>query len=309
MFATIDIGTNSVLLLVGETRPDGRINIVADEARISRLGQGICVQENLQVEAIERTISVLKEYVGICEKHHVSTIAAVGTAALREAANASAFISRAKEELNLEIEIIPPEREAWLTFMASARDFGTDALVCDIGGGSTELIWGKPSAPANKPHHEDCQFMTLPLGSVVLTERFVKSDPVTIDEFHELCAAIDQQLNQALMSLSHRHAEKLVATAGTATTIAAIEKKMTIYDHKKIHGTILEMLNIQVIIDVIKMRTLAERSKIPGLQHGREDVIFAGAIILDRVMRRLGYDTVTISDKGLRWGLFYERFA
>lgn len=326
MFATIDIGTNSTLLLVGETLPDGRIRIVADEARISRLGQGLSSRENLEPEAINRTISTLKEYRQICEKHNVSSLAAVGTAALREASNARVFLAQVKEELDLEVEIISPEREAWLTYIGSARDFGQDILVCDIGGGSTELMWGKPPHAASKTtakeentsppvpkgekiQREECLFLTIPIGSVVLTERHVKTDPIAVEEFRELCVVIDQQLNRSMLGLSHRHSDKLVATAGTATTLAAIEKRLAVFDHKKVHGCVLEMLDIQVIVDLLKARTIADRRKIPGLQSGREDVILAGAIILDRVMRRLGYDNVTVSDRGLRWGLFYERFA
>lgn len=309
MFATIDIGTNSVLLLIGDTLPDGRIRIAADEARITRLGEGLAAQETLSTAAIERTLATLKEYRDLCEKHHVSATVATATEALRRAANSNDFILRAREELGLEVEVLSPEQEAWLTFHACAREFGTDLLVCDIGGGSTEIIWGSATESKTPPESNDCQFLSLPIGSVVLTEHFIKNDPVTQEEFRELCTIVDQHLSQALHSLSHRHAGRLIATAGTATTLAAIEKQMSSFDHSKIHGTILEMLDIQVIIDELKMKSVAERQKIAGLQKGREDVILAGTIILDRVMRRIGYDIVTVSDRGLRWGLFYERFA
>ena len=302
MFATIDIGTNSVLLLIGDTLPDGRIKIAADEARITRLGEGLTAHEDLSPVAVDRTISALKDYRALCEKHRVSVAAVVATEALRRAANANDFLLKARDELGFEIEILTPEKEAWLTFHACAREFGTDLLVCDIGGGSTELVWGKLLP-------NECQYLSIPVGSVVLTEHFVKNDPVTPDEFRELCTVIDQHLGQALHSLSHRHADRLVATAGTATTLAAIEKRMASYDHSKIHGIMLEMLDVQVIIDELRMKSISERRKILGLQKGREDVILAGAIILDRIMRRLGYDVVTVSDRGLRWGLFYERFA
>lgn len=308
MFATIDIGTNSVLLLVGDTLPDGRIKIASDEARITRLGEGLTSRENLSEAAIERTISALKDYRGVCEKHHVAAIAVTGTEALRRAANAGEFLLKVKDELGFEIEILRPEQEAWFTFHACAREFGSDLLVCDIGGGSTELVWGRPQGETGSDA-ASCQYITVPIGSVVLTEHFVKNDPITPDEFRELCTIIDQHLGQALHSLSHRHADRLVATAGTATTLAAIEKKMTSFDHSKIHGMTMEMLDIQVIIDELKAKNVAERRKIPGIQKGREDVILAGSIILDRIMRRLGYDIVTVSDRGLRWGLFYERFA
>lgn len=309
MFATIDIGTNSVLLLIGDSLPDGRIRIAADEARITRLGEGLTAQENLSPAAIERTVAALKDYRQLCDKHHVSAMAVAATEALRRASNANEFLLRARDELGFEIEIVTPEQEAWLTFHACAREFGTDILVCDAGGGSTELIWGRSQPGETKSDVSSCRYLSLPIGSVMLTEHFIKNDPVTPDEFKELCTIIDQHLAQALHSLSHRHADKLIATAGTATTLAAIEKRMTSFDHSKIHGTILEMLDIQVIIDELKIKSVAERRKITGLQKGREDVILAGAIILDRVMRRLGYDVVTVSDRGLRWGLFYERFA
>lgn len=308
MFATIDIGTNSVLLLVGDTLPDGRIKIAADEARITRLGEGLTAREELSPAAIERTFAALKDYRGICEKHHVSAAAVVATEALRRATDSKEFLRKIKDELGFEIEVIPPEQEAWFTFHACAREFGSDLLVCDIGGGSTELIWGRP-AGEGKADAGSCQYLTIPIGSVVLTEHFVKNDPITPDEFRELCTIIDQHLAQSLHSLSHRHADRLVATAGTATTLAAVEKKMTSFDHSKIHGMVLEMLDVQVIIDELKSKSVSDRRKIPGIQKGREDVILAGAIILDRVMRRLGYDIVTVSDRGLRWGLFYERFA
>lgn len=309
MFATIDIGTNSVLLLIGDSLPDGRIRIAADEARITRLGEGLTAQENLSPAAIARTMEALRDYRQLCDKHHVSATASVATEALRRAANADEFLRSVRDELGFEVEVVTPEQEAWLTFHACAREFGTDILVCDIGGGSTELIWGRPQSGDSKSDVNSCQYLSMPIGSVVLTEHFVKNDPVIPDEFRELCTVIDQHLAQALHSLSHRHADKLVATAGTATTLAAIEKRMSSFDHSKIHGTVLEMLDIQVIIDELKMKSVVERRKIPGLQKGREDIILAGAIILDRVMRRLGYDVVTISDRGLRWGLFYERFA
>ncbi len=309
MFATIDIGTNSVLLLIGDSLPDGRIRIAADEARITRIGEGLTQSENLSAEAIERTLAALKEYRQLCEKHHVSASAVVATEALRRASNADQFLLRARDEMGFEIEVVTPEKEAWLTFHACAREFGTDILVCDVGGGSTELIWGRPQSGETKSETSSCQYISMPIGSVVLTEHFIKNDPVTADEFKEICTIIDQHLAQALQSLSHRHADKLIATAGTATTIAAIEKHMTSFDHSKIHGIVLEMLDVQVIIDELKMKSVAERRKIVGLQKGREDVILSGAIILDRVMRRLGYDVTTVSDRGLRWGLFYERFA
>ncbi len=306
MYATLDIGTNSILLLIGEVLPDGQITIKADEARLNRLGENLGRTEKLEPLAILRTIEVLKEFREICNKHEVSKVIACGTQALRIASNAKEFVSQIKKELGLEIEIISAKNEAWYTYAACSKDFGKDILVCDIGGGSTELIWG--NLGRQDKTGEKCHYISSPLGSVSLTERLIQTDPIEAEDFNALRSTVDEELNKALNTTVYRHAKKLVATAGTATTLASIYKKLPVYDHKAVHGTNLEMLDLQVILDNLKARSILDRSKIPGMQKGREDVILAGALILDRIMRRFGYDNVTISDKGLRWGLFYEHF-
>lgn len=307
MLATIDIGSNSTLLLIGDLKADGKVGVVADEARINRLGEGLSKYDLLYSKAIDRTIDILKEYREICKKHGVNKVIAVGTAALRTAKNADEFVSKIKEELNLEIEIISPEKEAWFTYLACEKDFGSEILVCDIGGGSTELIWRGRQQDGKKT--QDCQMLSIPVGAVNLTERVISSDPISIEEFQELCSVVDQHLNRSLSSLPRRHCEIMVATAGTATTLAAIYKKLEHFDPSKVHACTLEMLDIQVIMDILKMNDIAKRRKIPGLQKGREDVILAGSVLLDRTMRKLGYDIVTISDRGLRWGVFYQFYS
>ncbi|MFH1875208.1 MAG: Ppx/GppA phosphatase family protein [Pseudomonadota bacterium] len=306
MFATIDIGSNSTLLLIGEVLPDGQIAIKTDLAKINRLGEGVAQTEKLQPIAILRTIEVLKEYRELCNNNEVSQVIAVGTQALRTATNAKEFVSQIKKELGLEIEILSAKNEAWYTYIACAKDFGEDILVCDIGGGSTELIWG--NFGNRDKTSEKCHFLSASLGCVALTERLVQTDPISAEDFHLLRVTIDEQLNKSLNTNVYRHAKKLVATAGTATTLASIYKKLTTYDHQKVHGTNIEMLDLQVILDNLKARSVLERAKMPGMQKGREDVLLAGTLILDRIMRRFGYDNVTFSDRGLRWGLFYEHF-
>ena len=184
------------------------------------------------------------------------------------------------------------------------QSFGKDIMVCDIGGGSTELTWGILKKTDNK---DSCQFISTNLGSVSLTEKILKSDPVTKEELQDLCSTIDGQIQKALALCTYKHASTLVATSGTATTIAAIYKKLPKYDPQKIHGTKVTMLDIQVIINNLKERTIAERRKIIGMQKGREDISLAGVVILGRIMRRFGYNSVTISDHGLRWGILYEQ--
>lgn len=295
LLATIDIGTNSTLLLIGEMR-GGKIIPHEERAEITRLGKGLEASSRIDEQNAEVTIAVLRDYGAACRARSVQKIAIVGTEVLRRATNAQWFVDRVKQELGLDIEIISGEREAEFTYQACEMDFGEDIAVIDIGGGSTEFIT-KEMRVSTK------------LGSVVLTERFLKSDPVTESEYSQLVEYIENTLDNALRSgwPEHRGVEsvsRFIATAGTATTMATMKLRLDTYDHSKVHGSIVMTEEIREIIAQLKPRTVAERMKLPGLHPKRADAILAGATILERAMRFLGFDQITVSDRGLRWGLF-----
>lgn len=304
-YASIDIGTNSVLLLIGEPLPDGRVQVVEDRAMVTRLGQGLAASGVIADEAADRTLKALAIYWQLCIKHGVRGIAAVGTAALRNAKNAADFLLVAKREMRLDIEVISAEREAKLTYLASEHDFGPNTAVIDIGGGSTEFICRRQKIK------DDLDIQSLALGCVSLTEAICKSDPVTEKEHLVLCAEIRSVLGKSIDRgiYSPQEGRKLVAAAGTATTLMAIELGLEPYVPERVHGQTLSLESLHRIIDDLKSKTIEERKRIPGLIPERAEVIFAGGVLLDEAMSYLGYPTAIISDRGVKWGYFYEKFC
>lgn len=290
--AAIDVGTNSVLLLIAEKK-DGEIIALRDEAHITRIGEGVGKTHRFNEHAMDRTLAILKKYKKICDELGVQKIVTVGTAAFRKAANAAEFLERAKLECGFAIEIISGEKEAALTWEAASTDFGSDIMVVDIGGGSTEII--TPGLHA----------VSLPVGSVVLTEKFCHTDPISQPDFKNICDCIDSYLS-SLKALPANAQLTLVATAGTATTLGAIQKKLKKYLHAEVHGSQLTLNNVGKILTELKSKTVEERKKIPGLDPARADVILAGAILLQKIARHFGFNSITISDRGVRWGLIYQ---
>ncbi|MBI2346767.1 MAG: Ppx/GppA family phosphatase [Deltaproteobacteria bacterium] len=308
VIAAIDVGTNSVLLLVVRQDANGVIEVLANEARITRIGEGIGTSHALKPEAMARTLSVLKEYSAICRMHGAATVSAVGTAAFRRVANGQQFLDQVRAACGFDLEIISGQREAQLSYLAAATDFGPDLLVCDIGGGSTEYIWrsaGKTAITA----------ISLPLGSVTLHETFCHSDPINDADYEQTRMAILSELTTHLGSrhgggaglIADRRPDQLVALAGTATTLAAMCLQLREYRHWEVHGKPLTLAEIETLRDTLRARTIAERKQLPGLEPARADVILPGAILLAETMNLLDYDQVTISDRGVRWGLVYEQ--
>lgn len=303
MFAAIDIGTNSVLLLVAEVGAGGSVRSVEDCMTVTRLGEGLGRSGVISDAAAGRTLDCLRRCREICAKHGVRGIAAVGTAPLRGAANAAGFLSSARQALGIEVEVISAEREAALTFRSCARDFGGGIVVIDIGGGSTEVM--------ARDADGTFRLASLPAGSVVLTEQFLRGDPPAEEDIAALRQHVHRLLEEKLDSalLARPHDRELIATAGTATTLAAMNMKLPEYDSARIHGSRLTIDVLRDLIDALRARPVAERKKMPGLAPERADVILAGAELLQELMSSLGYAGLTVSDRGLRWGLFEEKFC
>lgn len=315
--ATIDIGTNSVLLLIVRPRADGTLEVLADEAHITRIGEGIGTGHEFLPAAMERTLRVLGGYAARCRELGATQILAVGTAAFRRITNARAFIDQARGTCGFTIDVIAGEREAELSYLAASHDFGDDCLVCDIGGGSTEFIWR--TAP-----HQPITAISIPLGSVALHEQYCHSDPIDGVDYDRTRRAISAAMQQHLVhsttpglflsrDRAYRQAGRrpphLVALAGSATTLAAMQLRLSTYNHWEVHGKVLTLQEIIALQDAMRTRTVAQRTLLPGLEPARADVILAGTLILTETMQSLGYVRVTISDRGVRWGLVYERMA
>ncbi len=304
--ASIDIGTNTVLLTIASCADACTHVVVHEDARITRLGEGLATHDDFCDAAMERTMAVLADYARLCREHQVERVIAVGTAAFRRAHNAAAFVATVSARCGIAIEIISGEREAALSFAAAARDFGTDALVLDIGGGSTECMW-QTQAPRHAPQ---LHTVSIPIGSVVLHEQCTHSDPISATDEKALQTAILEAFSESTVPLPiATPPPQLIALAGTATTLAAMQLQLAHYSHAQVHGSRLSRPQIAALLQQLRGATLAQRKKMIGLEPARADVIFPGALLLHDVMQQFGYDEVLISDRGVRWGILYEIFS
>jgi exopolyphosphatase/guanosine-5'-triphosphate,3'-diphosphate pyrophosphatase len=296
--AAIDVGTNTALLLVARVGADGKIEALAERAEITRLGRGIGGDGALGAEGIARTLEALRGYTQIA-RGHGAKIAAVGTEALRRAPNAAAFLGPAAEILGVPIEVIDGAREAALTFRAVAAAFpdalAGDLVVLDIGGGSTEIVIATGGLVRFK--------VSLPLGSVRFTEKFIRHDPPQAGEI----AAVREAVDQAIAAIPFPPAgATLVGVAGTVTSLAAMAESLASYDPLRVHGYRLSRGSLGGQIARLARATQAERERMVGLDPRRADVILAGALILDGLATAAGAPEVRVSDRGIRWGLLHE---
>jgi exopolyphosphatase / guanosine-5'-triphosphate,3'-diphosphate pyrophosphatase len=300
--AFIDIGTNTILCLIAEIRDTGRFRVLDDLGEITRLGEGVDRTGLISPEGERRSFEVLERYRDHCKSLGVEEIIAVGTSALRDAKNSSAVRARFHDKLGIDVRVISGDEEAAYSFLAVGRGLslvGKELLVIDIGGGSTELIQGNESGI--------CHAISIDLGTVRLTERYLHSDPVGADEVAQMTEAIDRKMSLAAeRGMRAKSTVTLVGIAGTFTTLAAIEKKLERYSHNQVHGAILTADEVRRQIGVLQQSTIAERKHIIGLEAKRADVIFAGACLIDRIMRLWQSDTVIVSDQGVRYGLLHE---
>jgi exopolyphosphatase/guanosine-5'-triphosphate,3'-diphosphate pyrophosphatase len=303
ILAGIDIGTNTIRLLVAETGP-GIFREICSGRTITRLGQGLDRSGIISPEAQERSLAALAEFVDHARFHSASSIAAVGTSALRKASNAAAFISTVEEQLGIAVRVITGEEEARLTLLGVGRALGEGRLgssvAIDIGGGSTEVIRMHPSSGARE--------VSLPLGAVYLTERFIHHDPPAEEEIGNIRKTVREELARHGDMMCPGPSVTLVGTAGTITTLAAMDQELTEYDPAKINGYVLTGESLDRIVRKLSAGTLAERRNMKGLEPGREDIILAGALVAQEIMERCGSPEMLVSDWGLREGIVLDLY-
>jgi exopolyphosphatase/guanosine-5'-triphosphate,3'-diphosphate pyrophosphatase len=307
--ASIDLGTNTCLLLVVEEGPQG-LRVLHDESNVVRLGQGVAASGLLQPEAMERARACLGKYAAIAQSHGVAPadILAVGTAQARDARNAAEYFDSIASELGIRFRILTGDEEARATFLG-ARLEGMDArrmVVMDIGGGSTEIV--------AMPDPEGGMLGTsLGVGAVKITERHFRSDPVTDAEFWAAEDAINQvvrtlgpwreELGRRLARTPAGGDPVFVAVAGTAVTLAMLQNGVTEFDSSRIDGLRIRRGDAHRLVEELKWRSVEERKLMPGMEQKRADVILAGALIFWRVMEELDFKEAVISTRGLRYGV------
>lgn len=298
--ASIDIGTNTILLLIAEVRR-GKLITLFDTETIVRLGEGVQKNGILSGGAMKRGFQTLEGYLKQCEEMEVQKIFAVGTSALREAKNSALFLQKVKEDYGLSIDVISGEEEALFSFLAVAEDLNErekSILVVDVGGGSTEFILGKGNRIA--------QWASLPLGSVRFTETYLLSDPVQDDEWEEM----EEKIQESLIRIPYSQEPlSMVALGGTATTLASVEMGLREFIPEKIHHFELKREALGRQLTLYRSKTIRERRKIPGLAPARADVISAGGAILYKSMEKLHCLSAMISCHGIRYGLLYKKIA
>jgi exopolyphosphatase / guanosine-5'-triphosphate,3'-diphosphate pyrophosphatase len=306
-FATIDIGTNSVLLLVAERQPDGRFRAVSERSEITRLGRGVDQSRVLSEAGMEDTLQVLERFAAEARALGAHAIAVSATSAARDAKNGPDFLAAALARAGVTVEIISGPLEAQLSFAAVHADFAAEAqgplLVIDIGGGSTEFIYGNAEGNARG---EVAFRHSFDVGAVRLTERLVRTDPPTREERERM----ELLLQDTFRALPPPPAGALlVGVAGTVTTLYAVQHGIEPYDAGRVHGGSLTLAELSQLTDTFWRLPLAERRALPGLQPKRADVVPAGSLILLTALRALGLESVRVSDRGLRWGLLAHRFG
>ncbi|HTQ07698.1 MAG TPA: Ppx/GppA phosphatase family protein [Polyangiaceae bacterium] len=297
--ATLDIGTNSVLLLIAEATAEGP-RAVLERATITRLGEGVDRTRTLAPAARARTLECLAGYADDMRRLGVVACRAVGTSALRDAAGGGDFTREAEAVLGVAPQVIAGEREAALTFRGALSGLSArgPVTVFDVGGGSTEIVNGTRDGGARVD-----AAVSLDIGSVRLFERHVRSDPATPDELARVRADIDGALAAAPRATGPR---VLVGVAGTVTTLAAVALELDSYDPARVHGSVLALARVEELAQRLGALPLAARKTLRGLEPKRADVIVVGSLIVERVMHFMRASELVVSDRGVRWGLAEE---
>jgi exopolyphosphatase/guanosine-5'-triphosphate,3'-diphosphate pyrophosphatase len=299
--AAIDIGTNSVRLLVAEvdgpTPRDAKVVALDRRMRITRLGEGVDRTRALAPEAIDRTTTVLREYRDALADHGVTQVRATATSAARDASNREEFFTAAHDALGVTPELLSGEEEAALSFLGATADLDAPApyLVVDIGGGSTEFVFGA-DAPVG--------LVSLDMGCVRVTEQFLHSDPPAPEELSNAVAVVrDLVADVRRVIPGVADAATLVGLAGTVTTVAAVELGIPEYDPERIHHFRLTHEAAEDVFRTLATESAAQRAHNPGLEPGRVDVIVGGAAVLVGVFRVLGFDEMLVSEADILDGL------
>jgi len=315
ILAGIDIGTNTIRLLVTETSDTTHRELYSGRT-ITRLGQQLDRTGMLAPEAQERSLKAIEAFSQIIGRHSVDRMAAVGTSALRNASNAAEFITAVQNRAGIEVTVITGDDEAKLTLLGMRRALSqgkrseedplASALVIDIGGGSTELIaivQGRVET-----------MRSIPLGAVYLTESFLRNDPPLREEVDSLRRVVRKELDAWEREAFHGRNVRasslatVAGTAGTITTLAAMDQALAEYDPARINGYILTRASVDRLVNTLSVSTLDARRTIAGLESGREDIILAGAIVAQEIMGRCGARQMLVSDWGLREGIVFDLY-
>jgi exopolyphosphatase/guanosine-5'-triphosphate,3'-diphosphate pyrophosphatase len=304
--AAVDCGTNTIRLLVADLDPDtGTEKELVRQMRIVRLGQDVDRTGRLADAALERVFGAVEEYAATIAEHRAEAVRFCATSAARDASNADVFAAGVRDRIGVTPEVLTGAAEAQLSYDGATRPLDRDepgpVLVADLGGGSTELIIGGEHAKVDAAH-------SLDIGSVRMTERHLRTDPPTDAEVSAAVAEVDRALDTLPgLGVDVAKAGTVVGVAGTVTTVAAMVLDLPAYQREPVHRARLPVAAVHRAADTLLAMTHAERRALPFMHPGRADVIGAGALILDRVLRRANVDTLLVSETdildGIAWSI------
>ncbi len=302
--AAIDLGTNTVRLLVVEAS-GAAWRALHEEQRVTRLGAGQAGTGILQPAAMRRTAEVVAAFARRAEDLGVRDVRIVATSAVREAANGAEFLAQVRSSSGRQVRVISGEDEARLTLLGVTEalpDLRGDFLLFDIGGGSTEFVLSRAGRAS--------QAVSVKLGVVELAERFMDQGPVDHTRYDAMAAEVGARLAAGLTGPILRHgAPALVGSAGTVTTLAALDLGLESYDPVRVQGHRLTRAAVAELGGRLAALRLAERAALPCLEPGRADLIVAGSAICLEALDRLGFAALVVSDRGLREGILCEILA
>jgi exopolyphosphatase/guanosine-5'-triphosphate,3'-diphosphate pyrophosphatase len=299
--AAIDIGTNTVLLLVAEEITTGgapQLRPILERATITRLGQGVDASGELAADAVARTLACLETYSHEIAAAGVERVALVGTSAMRDARGGAELRGRIASMFGAEARVLTGEEEASLTFAGAVGGLGLagegqrprprEVAVFDVGGGSTEVVIGSAQSKGAPRFSR-----SFDIGSVRLTERC-----------GERIADIESAVRAALGALPPLpSAEPPVGVAGTVTTLAAVSMGLVPYDGARVHGHVMPASEVKRVVRELAEMDIATRRRVPGMEPARADVIVAGGVIVQTLLTLWKSDSLVVSDRGVRWGL------
>ena len=351
--AAIDIGTNSVRLLVADVAASapstgGESGIVPVWRNLAtpRLGRGVDGRGRLSDEAMDAAAAAVHALAQQAREYGAVAVTVIGTSALRDAANQESFTSLVRRRTGLDVRVLSGEEEAALAFLGAVRgtaavrtadsraaapdsgaspansrrapEAGREAVfVLDVGGGSTELVRGAEDGAMHWA-------LSVDVGAVRMTEQCVRSDPVSREDWARLVGVVQAKLQPLWLSLARRPAPtgqldapgtpakgggRLIAVGGTATTLAAMHRRLRTYDPDLVHGHTLSRADVAAMLEALKSASLAQRRTWPGLHPQRADIILAGAVIVHQVMAGLGARRLTVSESDLLEGVLLRAAA
>lgn len=291
----VDVGTNTILLLLARVDDHGVIVPLADEQRVPRLGKGVDAGKRLSPDSMDRAMEVLQEYDRLMRPVSPSAVVIAGTSAVREAENRKEFALRVRREVGYELEILGGQEEAFWTYRGAISGMPDieHACVIDIGGGSTELTVGNARSVQST--------RSLDVGSVRLTERYFHHDPPTPVEVAHARQEVVEEL--ARIQGVYFGAPAVVAVAGTATSLAILDQGITEYRHDAVASYVLRKDAVDGLLQRLCSLSSSDIGGLSRVLNGRSDVITAGTLILSEVLSYFGFTQAIVSERGVRYGL------